>query len=541
MVNRILWMLLLTLFGSVCFIYIAVAGLSKDAVKSIEEQPWFQLQGILSTLKERRPERFYLNSPFTLYRFFIPDSEKIFFGAELVERVEFINPAFSSDRPQFIAILSVGQSRYIRCMLTKEISDLSEKIEVIARATDSDIEKAHFEVKVGESLSDQMRNFCKINPEMVENFFPEKNSDAVAKMCVSSLKVPSANEFNHLLSPWARIPGVEPPEFIIKNLFDVLINSVQAKPEYQTKIENGIALVCLGCGTGVEANIGQKMLQEKFSCIVDVCGIDSNKALLEMAGKQTPSMSLYQCDGLKAAKAIKKFLNEKSNVEKLVVVVAVRFLSRGVLNGTRDALSVLQQVAFSDDIDLFAEVSDSRPLLDRTMIEAAGWHLKREYIAACTETGGERVTLNLMTPRSVEDQMDHIYQQSQRRKKSNALLTLDLAMTSSPDLLFKVLKCSDLSLGSVTTVDLSWSHIPESFDTFFGDLKSSNISKLVLTRNTKYFNEIIAYISSNPMFTVFERTDGFEDIELPPLPVYFERLLLPEGHAIHRRYQFNAQ
>ena len=320
-------------------------------------------------------------------------------------------------------------------------------------------------------------------------------------------------------------------------IYQTIISTVKSTPELLTKAKNGIQLIFLGCGNGVECLGGIAMLNQRLNVPVKACGIDINPRLIAAAKSRFPGIPFYVEDAAKAKGIIKGCLSE--NPGQLAIVVALGLLSLEVMTGTYPALQVFQQAADSGLVDRMYVAAYGMPLFNRYMVESSGWEMKITHIphTQLHEKGTHpyededslRNRLYVMTPMSIEKQASMFISRSNHMNtsKNEPFTTLTLSLSSHPKIIFRHLKGKPVS-SSVRSLDLSWSSIPdgEEREQFFTDLKKSGVMNIVASGFEPWFDDVEKRVRNTQSFNIYKRTDAKYPSEVPAITPEYARILL---------------
>lgn len=327
-----------------------------------------------------------------------------------------------------------------------------------------------------------------------------------------------------------------------ERLFRRVIETIQQTSELRKKTENGISLLCLGCGRGIEVDYGYQQLTTAFNTPVAAIGLDINCALVEYARAKYPQYQFLQTCATEASAAIEFWTKKTFHTPHLIVVIALGLIAQEVLPGTYSALQILQQVAMPKAVDLMMVASYSLPLFNQHMCSASGWNMETHVSPADFYVGNPdnmKVGNNLVignriytfTPMTVPQMTLHVARESEVRNQpeTRAPALLDLSMSSHPTLLFSWL-LSHGSLHSMDTVDLSWSAcLPENeHRKLFELLRNWGINNIIVSGFEPWYQESEQAIKEHYKFSIFKRTDALYSEEVPSIPPTLASLFMPK-------------
>ena len=327
-------------------------------------------------------------------------------------------------------------------------------------------------------------------------------------------------------------------ENIIVELYRQLIHIIESSDSLKAKAMEGITLVCLGCGTGLELKTGCDALNNRFGP-VKVFGLEKNSEVIKEARKQYPNYSFIEGDALEAGKYITDCLSQ-SPAGGLAVVVAVGLLTEAVLPGTYPAHQILQQIARTP-VDLLLVASYASLLFNRQSALNAGWlteirpvpdrdiYKKQPIPERIPQLLQNRIFI--LTPASLEQQVKHALSRSHLRNRipEDCFTTLDLSMTSRPEQLLPALLLKPESQ-NVKAVDISWSLLTqEQVHDLIQVMRLWNIGNLVYSGfepwNTPPVSEQLA---TCPPLNTHKRIDSQYKEELPSVPYFLMKFFDPK-------------
>ena len=318
----------------------------------------------------------------------------------------------------------------------------------------------------------------------------------------------------------------------------------------------GVLLYCLGCGSGEDI--------VQFHEALSLSGIESKIIGIEKDDEEAQKaiarvyltiarQSSMAKEKIKPAvirgtvqSVIPNVSNMKKHFDDPVIVVAEEFFSRTVLEGTYEALHILQQLIQPDTADLVIIGGIYPPLVSERIASAVGWSVQHvslyhsKEVSQCNaipDTGStqkECTAAFVLKRLNKEQQMASVYQRSLRRSVRRLsdypppFRTLDLSMFGLPqDALEYYLDHKENH--KIIQIDLSYSYIePTQLPAVVNLLMGFPAAKFVVASGFEpWYPELVKAMEGLQRLKLVQRKDNKYPHELPSLDPDTARLF---GH-----------
>ncbi len=298
-----------------------------------------------------------------------------------------------------------------------------------------------------------------------------------------------------------------------KNFSKVILKTIESNPALmQQAIDNGIQLISLGSGDARElATISTKITQKSFNC--ECLGLEYLSEYVVSSERKYPDFTILQHD-FRELQTLNPLLIKR---EKVRVVIASGTLTRQIMDGAYSVATILQKVQRIIQPNLICIAGYTHPITNKDICERIGYNTQSKLIDIVRE-------VYELIPKSLDEQINHIYKISLERSRNADFTTLDLSLTANPIELCQIFIDQNRQ-NTITQIDFSWSAINPNL-----------IPELIILLNsfpnlkhiTYSFNESWAIIFSNALkatnkYIIMQRNDCTDSDELPTLPVKLAR------------------
>ncbi len=322
-----------------------------------------------------------------------------------------------------------------------------------------------------------------------------------------------------------------PYDFLIRTIYlkihcafsEAVIKNIEENSSYLRQAKNkGVYVISLGCGDGKDLEACCERLRAAGFENSGI-GFDSSKELIEGNKKRnTP----YQFEIVNVLEMYDK-LNSLVTDDKLVMVIASGIINRLVLDGTRPAQEVLEQLSVWKKAKIIIAGGGTDLLITHSGAESAGWDLKPFDYKDETRGVDNFVTQLFVCHRqSDEKEFSAMLARSRARSKDPKIFsTLDLSMTACPlNHMQNFLEKESLRVSEITQIDLSWSQVSSkeisSLLKLFSEFK--NLTHVTISCYEPWADEFkkeLTKILGSVSFKLLRRKDSTCANELPTISV----------------------